>query len=131
MDVKKSGNGMQNADIAGDSPSAERSAFAAEDGNSLLDEALSMLPENARVKLTAGRDMKNFAKIFGDAAMMETADTFLGCGMNVCLAARKLYMHRNTLMYRLEKIKRLTGLDLRNFDMAVTFRILRRLYGTE
>ena len=37
--------------------------------------------------------------------------------------ARKLFVHRNTLVYRLEKIKKLTGLDLREFDDAITFKV--------
>lgn len=70
------------------------------------------------------------AEIFSNGELMGTVDCFLENGMNVCLAARKLYMHRNTLMYRLNKIRRVCGLDLRVFDMAVTFRILRALYET-
>ena len=44
-------------------------------------------------------------------------------GLNISEAARKLYLHRNTLVYRLEKISKATGLDLRSFDDAVTFKI--------
>ena len=59
---------------------------------------------------------------------MSTVKTFLKNGMNVSLTARILYMHRNTLIYKLNAIKKLTGFDLRNFDMAVTFSILHALY---
>ena len=37
--------------------------------------------------------------------------------------SRKLFVHRNTLVYRLEKIKKLTGLDLRQFDHAIVFKV--------
>ena len=37
--------------------------------------------------------------------------------------SRKLYVHRNTLVYRLEKIKKITGLDLREFDHAIVFKV--------
>ena len=37
--------------------------------------------------------------------------------------SRKLFVHRNTLVYRLEKIKKLTGLDLREFDDAIVFKV--------
>jgi len=37
--------------------------------------------------------------------------------------ARKLFVHRNTLVYRLEKIKKITGLDLREFDHAIIFKV--------
>jgi len=37
--------------------------------------------------------------------------------------SRQLYIHRNTLVYRLDKLQKLTGLDLRNFDDAIIFKI--------
>ena len=43
--------------------------------------------------------------------------------MNVSKTAESLYVHRNTLVYRLEKVKRLTGLDLRVFEHAVVFKV--------
>ncbi len=81
-----------------------------------------------REKLISGYDMKNFARIFEHGDLMLTVDCFFENGMNVSETARKLYMHRNTLIYRLNKIKKTTGIDLRNFKMAVTFQILRVLY---
>ena len=38
-------------------------------------------------------------------------------------SSRQLYIHRNTLVYRLDKIQKITGLDLRVFDDAITFKI--------
>ena len=43
--------------------------------------------------------------------------------LNVSETSRKLFVHRNTLVYRLDKIKKLTGLDLREFDHAIIFKI--------
>ena len=43
--------------------------------------------------------------------------------LNVSETSRKLFVHRNTLVYRLEKIKKITGLDLREFDHAIIFKI--------
>lgn len=93
-----------------------------------LSNVAESLTKSRREELLSVYDLKKFAKIFEDGSMMETADTFIACGMNVSAAARKLYMHRNTLMYRLNLIYKKTGLDLRNFDMAVTFRMLHILY---
>ena len=56
----------------------------------------------------------------------ETLFTIQRCfenNLNVSETSRKLFVHRNTLVYRLEKIKRLTGLDLREFDDAITFKV--------
>ena len=43
--------------------------------------------------------------------------------LNVSETSRKLFVHRNTLVYRLEKIKKLTGLDLREFEHAIIIKI--------
>lgn len=43
--------------------------------------------------------------------------------LNVSETSRQLYIHRNTLVYRLDKIQKMTGLDLRIFDDAITFKI--------
>ena len=93
-----------------------------------LEEILSYLTKSQRERLISGYDMKNFARIFEHGDLMVAADCFFENGMNISKTARKLYMHRNTLIYRLNKIQKATGMDLRNFDMAVTFRILRVLY---
>ena len=61
-----------------------------------------------------------------DALDQETLFTiykFFENNLNVSETARKLFVHRNTLVYRLEKIKKLTGLDLREFDDAITFKV--------
>lgn len=89
---------------------------------------VSELPKTFREKLTSGYDMKSFAKIFEDEEMMRTVDGFLSCGMNISRTARVLYMHRNTLIYRLGTIRRQTGLDLRDFEDAVNFKLLHYLY---
>ncbi|MDE6442097.1 MAG: helix-turn-helix domain-containing protein [Clostridia bacterium] len=89
---------------------------------------VSQLTKAQRERLISGYDIKNFARIFEDADTMATVDCFLENGMNISATARILYMHRNTLIYRLNKIQTVTGLDIRVFDMAVTFCILRSLY---
>lgn len=58
-----------------------------------------------------------------DSEMISTIDEFVNCGLNTSDAARKLYVHRNTLIYRLDKIKKETGFDIRNFREATVFTI--------
>ncbi len=93
-----------------------------------LIEIISQLTKSQREKLIAGYDLRNFARIFEDSDTMAMVDGFLENDMNISETAKKLYMHRNTLIYRLNKIYVETGLDLRKFDMALTFDILRILY---
>ncbi len=58
-----------------------------------------------------------------DEDTLETINKFFENNLNVSETSRKLYVHRNTLVYRLEKIKKLTGLDLREFDHAIVFKV--------
>ena len=66
---------------------------------------------------------KTLPELFNDE-MMITIDAFFERSLNISETARKLYIHRNTLVYRLDKVQRITGLDLRKFDDAVTFKML-------
>lgn len=58
-----------------------------------------------------------------DDETLDTVRAFFENNLNVSETSRKLFVHRNTLVYRLEKIRKLTGLDLREFDHAVTFKV--------
>ncbi|MBQ4324188.1 MAG: helix-turn-helix domain-containing protein [Clostridia bacterium] len=58
-----------------------------------------------------------------DQETLDTVKAFFENNLNVSETSRKLFVHRNTLVYRLEKIRKLTGLDLREFDHAVTFKV--------
>ena len=72
--------------------------------------------------------MRDIGEVFGDDEMAATAEAFLECSLNISETSRRLYVHRNTLLYRLDKIERVTGLNLRKFSDAVTFRVLAVLY---
>ena len=58
-----------------------------------------------------------------DRETLMTIQCFFENNLNVSETSRKLFVHRNTLVYRLDKIKKLTGLDLREFDHAIIFKI--------
>ncbi len=58
-----------------------------------------------------------------DHETLFTIQKFFENNLNVSETSRKLFVHRNTLVYRLEKIKKLTGLDLREFDDAIVFKV--------
>jgi len=58
-----------------------------------------------------------------DQETLFTIQRFFENNLNVSETSRKLFVHRNTLVYRLEKIKKLTGLDLRQFDHAIVFKV--------
>lgn len=58
-----------------------------------------------------------------DEETLQTIHKFFENNLNVSETSRQLFVHRNTLVYRLDKIERLTGLDLRKFDDAVVFKV--------
>jgi carbohydrate diacid regulator len=58
-----------------------------------------------------------------DQETLITIQKFFENSLNVSETSRKLFVHRNTLVYRIEKIKKLTGLDLREFDHAIIFKV--------
>lgn len=69
-------------------------------------------------------------EIFGDSTpddiddeILMTANKFFDNSLNVSETSRQLYIHRNTLVYRLEKLQKSTGLDIRVFDDALTLKI--------
>ncbi len=64
------------------------------------------------------------SELLSDEELMLTGDAFLSNNLNVSETAREMYIHRNTLIYRIDKIERLTGLDIRKFSDALNFRIL-------
>lgn len=117
-------NRMEKPDSYGDMPAPTR--FSSKIIS--LKDVVAHLTKSQRERLISGYDMKKFARIFEHGDLMRTADCFFENGMNVSKTARKLYMHRNTLIYRLRKIEKTCGIDLRNFEMAITFQMLRALY---
>ena len=69
-------------------------------------------------------------EIFGDKSpnqfdeeTLSTINKFFENSLNVSETSRQLYIHRNTLVYRLDKLQKSTGLDLRVFEDAITFKI--------
>lgn len=70
--------------------------------------------------------------IFNDDELMQTLNVFFKNSLNLSETSRELYIHRNTLVYRLDKIYRMTGLDPKQFDDAVllkTIMVLVKLYN--
>jgi carbohydrate diacid regulator len=81
------------------------------------------LPGDVRCSL-ASRMLDTEGNCLLDAEMLHTAEAFLESGLNLSETARRLYVHRNTLIYRLDKIQKTIGLDLRDFHGAMVFRVL-------
>ena len=58
-----------------------------------------------------------------DQEILTTINSFFDNNLNVSETARQLFVHRNTLVYRIEKLQKSTGLDIRTFEDAMTLKI--------
>ncbi len=94
----------------------------------LLIKMLEDLPEGKRKEYMEQFHITGAEEVFSDEEMTDTAEAFLENSLNLSETSRNLFMHRNTLLYRLDKIERLTGLNIRKFSDAVTFRVITILY---
>ena len=89
----------------------------------ILERFLSELPPEMAEHYHGLLFNRSTARLFGEE-MLYTIEMFFKKDLNLSDTARQLYIHRNTLVYRLDKVQKLVGLDLRKFDDAVTFRML-------
>ena len=64
-----------------------------------------------------------------DEETLNTINKFFENNLNVSETSRQLFVHRNTLVYRIEKLQKATGLDIRTFDDALTFKIALMVVG--
>ena len=94
--------------------------------NLLLERFLMNVPREESMHYHQLLFNRRTAKLFNEE-MLQTIEMFFRKDLNLSDTARQLYIHRNTLVYRLDKVQRHTGLDLRKFDNAVTFKILYEL----
>jgi carbohydrate diacid regulator len=94
----------------------------------LLIKMLEDIPENKLAQYLAELTDERCKEVFEDEEMLMTAEEFLQSSLNVSETSRNLYMHRNTLLYRLDKIEKATGLNIRQFADALSFRVLTVLY---
>lgn len=75
---------------------------------------------------------KDINKFFADNELVSTALSFFKFNLNISATSKNIFMHRNTLVYRLEKIHKLTGLDIKTFRDAMILNILLLIkFGNE
>ncbi len=89
----------------------------------LLERFLQEVPRNLRRQFYEIAFSDSLKKMLNDE-ILTTITKFFENNLNLSEAARKLYIHRNTLIYRLDKIQKVTGLDLRHFEDAMLLKII-------
>lgn len=90
--------------------------------NSLLLERIIKNCDNSFMRRIYKELDEKFSKLDDD--LIKTIEVFFNEGLKVSESADKLYIHRNTLFYRIEKIKKLINYDISNFNDALEFKIL-------
>ena len=98
-------------------PDTRKTAFYARLGLKLA--AMELTEEEAKAYM--GSFPGKPEQLFSDPDLVHTGEVFLETGLNSAETARRLVVHRNTLNYRLEKIQRISGLDLKQFPDAAAF----------
>lgn len=94
----------------------------------ILIKMLEDIPEIKLAQYFADITDEQCKEVLADEELLATAEAFFQSSLNVSETARNLYMHRNTLLYRLDKIEKATGLNIRQFSDAVSFRVLTVLH---
>lgn len=108
---------------------AERIEFSA--GGSMLNALIAGAVGSGAKGLPSRYEVSKYKKAFADADLVNTCLQLFANDLNVSRTAKGLYMHRNTLIYRINKLRRMTGLDVCTFNGAVDFIILYRTYIEE
>ena len=99
--------------------------------SSLLGNLLVNLDDESLGNVENMLEDESVEKFFKDEELTITADLFFKNNLNIIKTAEEAIIHRNTLVYRLEKIKKMLGLDIRNFEDAVTLHVLLTLKRLE
>ena len=89
----------------------------------MLERFLMSVPREDSLRYHSLLFNRKTAKLFNEE-MLQTIEMFFRKDLNLSDTARQLFIHRNTLVYRLDKVQRQVGLDLRKFEDAVTFKML-------
>ena len=66
--------------------------------------------------------------VLQDKELVDCINAFFKNNLNISETSRNAFLHRNTLLYRIEKIYKITGLNIRNFEEAMSFRLLTIVY---
>lgn len=95
----------------------------------LVNTIFNMIPLGELSELKSMLFDSAFVSIMKDAQLTSSIEEFFACNLNISETSKQSFLHRNTLVYRLDKIQKITGFNLRNFQDAITFKVLMMLYN--
>jgi len=94
--------------------------------NLQLEQLVASISEQQRMRFI--RETGKDTTLFNDSETLATLETFFSLDCNVSETAKRLFIHRNTLVYRLDKIKQEIGYDVRHFKSAIVVQLLLLMY---
>lgn len=92
--------------------------------STMLGKLLTSLDDKVVLWFDSILSTENVKKFFDDEELVDTVNIFFRNDLNIIRASKEALVHRNTMIYRLEKIKKLLGLDIKKFEDAVTLQII-------
>lgn len=96
--------------------------------NNFCNKLVSYLSIDERAELSQIFLNEKIKSVFKDSELIECVNMFFKNNLNLSETSRIAFVHRNTLIYRIDKIYKITGLNIRNFEDAMSFKILSIVY---
>ena len=96
--------------------------------NFLVESLINKLTIDEIVEISEKIFTKEVKSVFSDNELVRTVKLFFENNLNLSETSKCSFLHRNTLVYRLDKIRKITGLNLRKFNDAVDFKIILLLF---
>ena len=93
-----------------------------------VEKAFSMLSSDQRAQLYTEYMTDAIVSVLKDDDLFACIEAFFKNNLNIAETSRNAFLHRNTLLYRIDKIHKVTGLNIRNFDDAIIFMLLAKMY---
>ena len=96
--------------------------------NKFCNHVMSCLNPDQQASISEKFLTHEIVSVMKDKELVECINAFFKNNLNISETSRNAFLHRNTLLYRIEKIYKITGLNIRNFEDAMSFRILTIVY---
>ncbi|MBQ8452092.1 MAG: helix-turn-helix domain-containing protein [Clostridia bacterium] len=125
-----SGKQASGATVPAKTPKLKKSSFDDSTFSSIYKYLFNTLSQEQKLGLSEKFISPSIVAVMKDKELIDSINSFLKNNLNISETSRNAFLHRNTLLYRIEKINKITGLNVRNFDDAISFKFLTLIYET-
>ncbi len=99
------------------------------DKSCLINSLFDKIPASELEKVRSYIIDDDVLEILKDDELMSCVENFFNNNLNISETSRNAFLHRNTLIYRIDKIYKATGFNIKNFNDAVNFKLLLMIYN--